>query len=155
SSGLNAFGPQDLLDVDNPTDAVNLQGPKSPDGVQYGLVGPNGLDPKHNAALDSNATIRNAVVVVLHNFTGTLTDHSISNVRFQFGTGLSEPHTDGGGGPTFVISGTKFEDHNGDGVRDAGDQGLAGWTIQLFDANGNAVLDENGNAITTTTRADD
>jgi len=32
---------------------------------------------------------------------------------------------------TYMISGTKFEDHNGNGVRDDGDQGLAGWTIYV------------------------
>lgn len=38
------------------------------------------------------------------------------------------------------ISGTKFEDLDGDGQRDAGEQGLAGWTIFL-DKNGNGGLD--------------
>ncbi|MDP1860167.1 MAG: SdrD B-like domain-containing protein [Gemmatimonadaceae bacterium] len=36
------------------------------------------------------------------------------------------------------ISGTKFEDLNGDGDRDPGEPGLANWTIQLF--NGGALL---------------
>ncbi len=38
------------------------------------------------------------------------------------------------------ISGVKFEDVDGDGVRDDGEAGLAGWTIFL-DANGNGSLD--------------
>ncbi|HUE70722.1 MAG TPA: SdrD B-like domain-containing protein, partial [Pirellulaceae bacterium] len=37
-------------------------------------------------------------------------------------------------------SGTKFEDHNGNGVRDLGDQGLSGWTIYV-DYNNNGQLD--------------
>lgn len=36
-----------------------------------------------------------------------------------------------GAGPVPVISGTKYEDVNGDGARDAGEPGLAGWTIDL------------------------
>ncbi|WP_372666838.1 SdrD B-like domain-containing protein [Amycolatopsis kentuckyensis] len=37
----------------------------------------------------------------------------------------------GGTGPVPVISGAKYEDVNGDGVRQAGEPGLAGWTIDL------------------------
>lgn len=33
-----------------------------------------------------------------------------------------------------VLGGVKFEDVNGNGVRDNGEQGLAGWTIELIDA---------------------
>lgn len=42
---------------------------------------------------------------------------------------------------TSDISGTKFNDHNGDGVRDEGDEGLAGWTIYI-DENANGVFDD-------------
>jgi hypothetical protein len=48
-------------------------------------------------------------------------------------------------------SGVKWNDVNGNGVRDTGDDGLSGWTIQALDpANGNAVVasavtDANGN----------
>ncbi|MDP6546689.1 MAG: SdrD B-like domain-containing protein [Phycisphaerae bacterium] len=38
------------------------------------------------------------------------------------------------------ISGVKFEDLNGDGVKDPGEEGLEGWTIFL-DENGNGALD--------------
>src|SRR5262249_17745264 len=37
------------------------------------------------------------------------------------------------------ISGVKFNDNNGNGVRDAGDEGLSGWTIQLVQ--GGVVVD--------------
>ena len=52
--------------------------------------------------------------------------------------------------PTGGISGMKFNDINGDGVKDPGDGGLSGWTIQLDkDANGTVdattVTDANGN----------
>ena len=36
------------------------------------------------------------------------------------------------------VSGTKWEDVNGDGTRDPGDDGLAGWTFYVdYDDNGN------------------
>jgi len=38
------------------------------------------------------------------------------------------------------ISGTKYEDVNGNGVKDTGENGLQGWTIYL-DLNGNGALD--------------
>ena len=42
-----------------------------------------------------------------------------------------------------TLSGKKWEDHNGNGIRDAGDQGLAGWTINV--GNQTATTDVNGN----------
>ena len=52
--------------------------------------------------------------------------------------------------PTGGIGGMKFNDVDGDGVKDPGDGGLSGWTIQLDkDANGSVdattVTDANGN----------
>lgn len=41
--------------------------------------------------------------------------------------------TDGGGsGPTPEITGVKYEDRNADGVRDEGEPGLPGWTMNLL-----------------------
>jgi len=42
-----------------------------------------------------------------------------------------------------VLSGTKWEDHDGNGVRDPGDQGLAGWTINV--GSQTATTDADGN----------
>ncbi|MBI5216621.1 MAG: T9SS type A sorting domain-containing protein [Ignavibacteriae bacterium] len=43
------------------------------------------------------------------------------------------------------ISGMKFNDHNGDGVKDENDEGLAGWTINLAgSATASATTDANG-----------
>jgi uncharacterized repeat protein (TIGR01451 family) len=39
-----------------------------------------------------------------------------------------------------IINGVKFNDTDGDGVKDAGEAGLAGWTI-FIDSNANGVLD--------------
>ena len=46
-----------------------------------------------------------------------------------------------------------FEDLNANGIRDAGDPGEPGVTIELLDGNGNAILDAAGNPITTVTDA--
>lgn len=47
---------------------------------------------------------------------------------------------------TASISGLKFEDKNGNGVKDSGDNGLADWTINLFGvATTTAQTDANGN----------
>jgi SdrD B-like domain len=43
-----------------------------------------------------------------------------------------------------TLSGTKWEDYNGNSVRDAGDQGLAGWHI-LINGVDRATTDVNGN----------
>lgn len=50
-------------------------------------------------------------------------------------------------GPTPTISGTKFEDVDGDGRRDANEPGLAGWTIRLHQGDrllASTVTDGNG-----------
>lgn len=46
------------------------------------------------------------------------------------------------------ISGVKWEDRDGDGVRDAGEPGVPGWTLFL-DANGNGQLDSGERSTTT------
>ena len=58
---------------------------------------------------------------------------------------FSERQTDGPPPPT--ISGTKFEDVDGDGARDAGEPRLAGWTIRLYQDGrhlASTVTDANG-----------
>lgn len=51
-----------------------------------------------------------------------------------------------GSGPTPTISGTKYNDLNGDGVREPGESGLGGWTIRLL---------YNATVVATTTTASD
>ena len=46
-----------------------------------------------------------------------------------------------------------FEDLNNNGIRDAGDPGEPGVTIELLDGSGNPILDSSGNPITTVTNA--
>ena len=53
-------------------------------------------------------------------------------------------------------SGTKFEDDNADGVFDAGESGLSGWTIKLYEDDGDQVLEaaELASMVSTTTDSD-
>ena len=46
------------------------------------------------------------------------------------------------------VQGTKFHDRDGDGVRDAGEEGLAGWTVYL-DTDGDGTLDRFEQSTTT------
>lgn len=55
-----------------------------------------------------------------------------------------------------IVSGTKFNDENNNGARDAGELGLANWTIRLIrDQNNNGVLDDTDPVITTGTTGSD
>ena len=67
------------------------------------------------------------------------------------------------GGANFPLcarkAGTKFEDLNANGVKEAGEPGLAGWTIKIYaDANGNGTLEDaddgSANSTFTTFRVD-
>ena len=61
---------------------------------------------------------------------------------------FTEPNAHIGVFQRTTISGVKFDDTNGNGVRDAGEPGLGGWVLQLLRSDTNAVL------ATTTTAAD-
>ncbi len=52
-----------------------------------------------------------------------------------------------------AITGTVFNDANGNGRQDRYETGLPGQTLQLLDGNGNPVLDDNGDAIVTVTNS--
>jgi hypothetical protein len=83
SAGFGLFGPGDLFP------GSNLQGPESPDGLQYGLtsVGDN-LATGNKPVTGTNALIQSSVV-----FTFTFdpaVDFSVSNVKFQYGTSLEQ-----------------------------------------------------------------
>ncbi|MFM7151196.1 MAG: SdrD B-like domain-containing protein [Gemmataceae bacterium] len=66
--------------------------------------------------------------------TFTLQNEVVSNLDF-------------GNFKNFALEGQKFEDHNGNGVQDAEDQGLSGWTVVLNGPSGmmTAVTDGAGN----------
>lgn len=92
SSGLGPFGPGDRFST------LNLQGPDSPDGLQYGLTSA-GDNPQtgNNPVTGQNALIQDSVDFTLGGLpAGFILDtDSISNVYFQYGTDLCEPRIPG------------------------------------------------------------
>ncbi|HWR53189.1 MAG TPA: PEP-CTERM sorting domain-containing protein [Bryobacteraceae bacterium] len=86
SSGLNLFGPAQLFA------AANLQGPESPDGLQYGITSAGDNPATGNTPVTgANALTKSAVDFVLGGLPSNFSLASISNVSFQYGTALSEP----------------------------------------------------------------
>lgn len=88
SSGFDLFGPGDRFP------GTNLQGPDSPDGLQYGLTSA-GDDPNtgNTPVTGTNALIKNKIVIVLTGLPANFDAHDdISNVSFQYGTALTEPN---------------------------------------------------------------
>ena len=53
--------------------------------------------------------------------------------------------------PTAGLGDFVFEDTNGNGIQDTGESGIEGVLVKLQNPDGTAVVDENGNPITTTT----
>lgn len=85
SSGFGIFGGASFP-------GSNLQDPSAVDGVQYGITSGADNPLTGNAAVKgSNALIQNSVVFLLSNLQGTSLNQ-ISNVSFQYGTGLNEPN---------------------------------------------------------------
>ncbi|MBK8745196.1 XDD4 family exosortase-dependent surface protein [Propionivibrio sp.] len=75
---------------------VNLEGPVSLDGINFGIVSSaSGFNP--NGGLSAVPLIQNSVVFVLTGVNG-LTTADISNVSFQYGTAYNELNVPGGGG---------------------------------------------------------
>lgn len=91
SVGLGLFGPGDRFPGNN------LQGPNSPNGLQYGITSAgDGPTTGNTPVTGSNALIQNQVIFTL---SGLPIDFdpstSISNVFFQYGTSLTEPRIPG------------------------------------------------------------
>jgi len=86
SVGLGLFGPHDLFP------GVNLAGPDSPDGLQYGITSA-GDDPTlgNQAVTGHFPLIRNSVIFTLSGLPEGFSLSGISNVTFQYGTDLAEP----------------------------------------------------------------
>jgi len=87
SSGLDLFGKFDRFP------GANLQGPDSPDGLQYGITSA-GDDPNtgNQKVKGSEALVHSSVVFRFGNVPGNLRLSAISAVSFQYGTSLSEPN---------------------------------------------------------------
>jgi hypothetical protein len=88
SSGLGVFGGGDLFP------GSNLQGPGSPDGVQYGLTSAGDNLLTGNGGLNGEHLIKNSVIFTLGGFNSE-PDAVILGVAFQYGTDLSEPRVTG------------------------------------------------------------
>lgn len=84
SSGLGLFGPGDLFP------GSNLDGPSSPNGVEYGITSASDPGTNNNGGA-TTPLIRNAIVITLGNVGANFDLSRIGNVLFQYGTDVSEP----------------------------------------------------------------
>ena len=89
SSGLGLFGSGELFP------GSNLQGPSSPDGLQYGITSAGDNIMTGNGGLSGQALIKHKIVIVLDGVGANFDLASIGNVSFQYGTDLSEPNIPG------------------------------------------------------------
>lgn len=87
SSGLGLFGPGNLFPGNN------LQGPSSPNGLEYGItsMGDN-LATGNTPVTGTQALIKHSVVFTLGGVGSNFDLSRIGNVSFQYGTDLSEPN---------------------------------------------------------------
>jgi hypothetical protein len=72
----------------------NLQGPSSPDGVQYGVTSAGDNVLTGNGGISGSHLIKNAVVFTLGNWSGEPSE-MITAATFQYGTALDEPQFPG------------------------------------------------------------
>ena len=87
SSGLGLFGPGDNFP------GANLDGPVSVNGMGYGLTSAGDITATGNSAVTGGfPLIKNSVVFTLSGFSSGYDVSRITNVTFQYGTSLSEPH---------------------------------------------------------------
>jgi hypothetical protein len=87
SVGLGLFGPHDLFP------GINLAGPESPNGDQYGITSA-GDDPASGnwAVTGKDPLIRNSVVLTLTGLPAGFELSGLSNVSFQYGSALTDPN---------------------------------------------------------------
>jgi hypothetical protein len=70
----------------------NLDSPDALNGINFGIIAPLALSPfKPNGGLANDPLIEGEVVFTLNISGGALLESQISNVSFQYGTGLNEP----------------------------------------------------------------
>ena len=86
SAGLGLFGSGDNFP------GANLQGPASPNGLQYGITSAGDNPATGNTPVTgANALIKNSVTFAF-SFSQSFSLDEISNVSFQYGTALNEPN---------------------------------------------------------------
>jgi hypothetical protein len=98
SAGFGLFGPPDLFP------GPNLDGPDSPNGLNYGIVSAGDNAATGNAGVTGVPLLKGSVVFTLSGITSVA---GISNITFQYGTSLggvpggepSFPGSPGPGGP--------------------------------------------------------
>jgi hypothetical protein len=88
STGVGTFGPG------NRFPGANLQGPTSPNGVQYGITSAGDNFLTGNGGLSGEHLILNSVVFKLSGFSGE-PNAVITAARFLYGTSLDEPQFEG------------------------------------------------------------
>ena len=96
SSGLGLFGPGDLFL------GSNLDGPRSPGGLEYGILSAgDNVGTGNRPVTGKDPLIQDAVIFTLGGVPDNLSPSDISNVQFQYGTDLSEPSF--GGNPSIDV----------------------------------------------------
>jgi PEP-CTERM motif len=86
STGIGDFGPGDRFA------GPNLQGPTSPNGLQYGIVSKAWSQAGDNGGVDGANYVRDTVVFTLSGLaTNSDLARMVGNVAFQYGTSYSEP----------------------------------------------------------------
>jgi hypothetical protein len=77
----------------------DLQGPDSPNGIQYGITTKNDTGGNDGDSIENQELVRSSVIFALGNITqGFDPMTSITSVRFQYGTDISENYF-GNSGP--------------------------------------------------------
>ncbi len=97
SAGFGIFGSANFP-------GSNLQGPVGVDGVQYGITSAGDNPATGNTPVTgANALIKNSVVFTLDGLPAGFNYSDISNVTFQYGTALDEPHFPGVPEPASMV----------------------------------------------------
>ena len=92
SSGLGVFGANDRFDT-----VTNLEGPDSPDGLQYGITSAGDDPATGNGDIQNSTLIKNSVVFHLGLNGNTFDPYTdITDVRFLYGTALTDTLLTGG-----------------------------------------------------------
>jgi len=85
STGMGLFGPGDRFS------GANLQGPDSPDGVQYGIASAGDNPSTGNGGISGSAFIKNSAIFTLSGLPVNFSLTQLKDIWFQYGTALDEP----------------------------------------------------------------
>jgi hypothetical protein len=93
TEGLSSSGYSGVFGQPN-LNGVNLQNPDALDGLQFGIMSAANNYANGNGGVENNALVQSAVTFTLNTDTNlTLAQlESVTNIRFQYGTTLTEPH---------------------------------------------------------------